>query len=61
MELLIIAGIGLYLIYRFWKMIVKWLIILILIGVVFLITKENGLFKTLDLNLSKTEILSLLK
>jgi hypothetical protein len=28
MELLIIAGIGLYLIYRFWKMIVKWLIIL---------------------------------
>lgn len=42
MEWLILSAIGLFLIYKFWKMILKWTLILVTIGVFFLIIENNS-------------------
>lgn len=46
MEWLIIGAIGLFLIYKFWKMILKWTLILVTIGAIFLILEGNSEYIT---------------
>lgn len=61
MEWLIILGVSLYFIYRFWKTMLKWLVYVIVIGGIFLVLDGKKNIKLPDIKLNKTELIGLLK